>query len=208
MIAIDGTGVASKILSAVALAASTDETRPHLNSVLVRVRSNVLHVVATNGHVMAHYAAKLECEDCEVIIPLDVVEKIAKASRKAMVVSIDPKACSAKVYDGASSVFDWAKVGTTFPPFEQVTPERGIVPDAKLEGFAIATDYLTLAGKMFALLAKNKKRSDGVYIELPKDDLSPIVLSSASVPELVLVVMPNRETRGPSRAKPAKVKAA
>jgi hypothetical protein len=197
MIAIDGIGEASKILSAVALAASTDKTRPHLNAVLVRVRSNVLDVVATNGHVIAHYAAKLECEDCEVLIPLATVEKIAKASRKAMTVSIDPNACKATVY---GSVFEWTKVAaTTFPPFEQVIPARGIVPDAKLEGFAIATEYLVLAGKMFGLLAKSKKRSDGVYLELPKDDLSPIVCSSASVPELVLVVMPMRETRGPSR---------
>ncbi len=203
MIVINGTGEASKILSTVALAAST--TRPHLNAVLVRVRSNVLHVVATNNHVLAHYTAKLECEDCEVLIPLATVEKIAKASRKAMGVSIDPNACKATVYDGASSVFEWTKVAaTTFPPFEQVMPARGIVPDAKLEGFAIAPEYLVLAGKMFGLLAKDKKRPDGVYLELPKDDRSPIVCSSASVPELVLVVMPIRETRGPSRQNDSK----
>jgi DNA polymerase III sliding clamp (beta) subunit (PCNA family) len=210
MIAIDGIGLASRILSAVAMAASTDETRPHLNSVLVRVRKNVLEVVATNGHILAHYTGKNEVEDCEVLIPLAVVEKIAKASRKAPIVSIDPKTCTARVYDGASSVFEWQKVQTTFPPFEQVTPQRGIVPDVGLEGFAVSTEYLIVAGKMFALLENTKQRSVGVYIELPKDDLSPIVLSSASIPQLVLVVMPNREGRGPSRKveKPTKVKAA
>src|SRR5258708_7352622 len=175
MIAIDGSGLASRILSAVALAASTDETRPHLNSVLVRVRNNVLEVVATNGHIMAHYTGKIDSEDEEALIPLAVVLKIAKASRKAPIVSIDPKTCSARVYDGASSVFEWPKVQTTFPPFEQVTPQRGIVPNAGLEGFAIGTEYLIVAGKMFSMLSESKRKADGVYLELPKDEFSPIV---------------------------------
>jgi hypothetical protein len=212
MIAIDGIGVASKILAAVALAASTDETRPHINAVFVRVRKNVLDVVATNGHIMAHYVGKCESEDAQALIPLDVVEKLAKASRKASIVEFDTTKRTARVWGQASGtmVFEWPEYNATFPPFEQVTPERGIVPTAGLEGFAISTEYLIVAGKMFGVLSDRKHTSDGIYLELPKDELSPIVLSSASIPNLVLVVMPNRENRGPRRKveKPAKVKAA
>lgn len=198
MFTITDQGLASRILSAVALAASKDETRPHLNSVLFRVCDNILDVVATNGHVLAHYSGKLieASPNCEVLIPLDVVEKIAKASKKAMEVQIDPDALTARVLPDGTQ-FTWNKVGSTFPPFEQVIPKAGATGE-KTDGFAIATEYLIFAGKVFATLA-TQKRTAGVHLETPDHPLSPIVLSSASVPNLVVVVMPNREDRGPSR---------
>lgn len=213
MIAIDGIGLASRILSAVALAAGTDETRPHLNAVLVRVRSKVLDVVATNGHILARYTGANDAKDCETLISLAGALQIAKASRKAALIELDVEKRIARVYDhgrGTNTAIEWAPVGAQFPPIDQVIPACGTLPKAGLEGFAVSTEYLIVAGKMFAILENTKARSAGVYLEIPKDELSPIVLSSASIPNLVLVVMPNREGRGPARKveKPAKVKAA
>ena len=205
MITITEIGLASKILGAVALAASKDFTRPQLNSVLVRVRSNVLHVVATNGHVLAHYTGSVESPDVETLLPLDLVEKLAKASKKAHEVQIDVETRTARVLpDGVT--FTWTHVDAQFPPFESVIPAPAASTLRTMEGFAISTEYLALAGRMFALLL-DRQKSVGVYLEIPKtDDYAPIVMSSASVPNLVLVVMPIRENRSGARVAP-KVKA-
>ena len=205
MITITDQGLASKILGAVSLSASKDFTRPHLNSVLVRVSSNVLHVVATNGHVLAHYTGATDSPDVETLIPLAIVEKIVKASKKAFEVQIDVEACTARVLPDGDT-FTWTRVDAVFPPFEQVIPETGLTHKAGLEGFAIATDYLALAGRSFAILS-DKKTGVGAFLEIPQDALSPIVFSHERLP-LVLVVMPFRGERGAARVAPVSSKGA
>jgi hypothetical protein len=195
-ITIPGVGTAAKIFGAVSMAASKDRECPQMNCVLVRAKDGVLDVVATNGHVLAHYRAPHnELGEGEVLIPLDIAARIAKEGREAPFLEIDPTVKTARLLD---VLFSWPEIQAVFPPWERVIPK----PHAKkpIPGFGIALEYLVLAGKIFqALEPKGKlKLKAAVYCEVPANKHDPIVMSAQGCP-LTFVVMPHRTDRHESR---------
>jgi DNA polymerase III beta subunit, central domain len=182
--------------------ASADETRPHLNCIHFHNNGTSVDAVTTDGHTMALYrfaSDTFECTDSRgadsANISVEVATAFLKSYRKGTgTVILDTKAGTIAV-GGASLAFDAkASESTPFPPYVQVLPDTTCV-----EFPLVSATYIGRAAKAFVSLTKRLSVDMSI---VPSPDMGPITFRSASVPELVIVVMPMRGTvnRTPARA--------
>jgi len=202
-----------RVFSAVALAASTDETRPHLNAVLVRRGGGTLTVCATNGHWLARYVAGdvhadpimddgggdslLSREDVLACIKLakDAIKSAGKYGAAPCVTlngSFDVYRSVEHATEGQTPIVSrkLAKIDATFPPFEQVIPAIRPARDVA-QWFGVAAEYLAVAGKA-CVIADDDSRVGSVRMIPPTSELDPITFLSRSE-RLTAIVMPLRE---------------
>jgi DNA polymerase-3 subunit beta len=114
-----------KVLSKVAYAASTDETRHVLNGVLVSIRSGILTAVATDGRRLALLERPLEAEapgDCDVILPPKVVGELVRILDDEGPVKVQLSESNAAFSVGRTLLVSKLVEGS-YPNYRQVVPK-------------------------------------------------------------------------------------
>lgn len=129
-------GFMRAILAAVVFAASEEETRPILRSVMLRVEPSLLTAVATNGHrlaeaVFADLVAPLPAAVGELRIPPRAVKRVLQAARAVDVVQVQSGPEWVRFACGAVSVTARQCDGP-YPNYAHVIPKdsgRAVVVD-------------------------------------------------------------------------------
>jgi DNA polymerase III sliding clamp (beta) subunit (PCNA family) len=187
-------------LRAVIPTISTDETRVHLNSLLLEtVRNDTqLRLVATDGHrlVAVDVDASID-RGGSVMLPLSAVKRLVRdvtvpRKRGALV---DVELCASP--DARSlTVTQGPLMGATHacadPGVYKFPTYRDVIPTAFAGHIArpsISARYLSEAADVFAELTD---RSDAVQVSVGASELDPIVMTSPAYDRAVVVVMPMR----------------
>jgi DNA polymerase III subunit beta len=113
-----GAGELTALLENVSYAISTDETRPHVNSVLFTGDGN--RVVATDGHRLALFSVDEASDECAVLVPLKAVSDLRKIGGPAVTVTISDRHIFVL---GADFTYAAKLVDAVFPPYRQVIPQ-------------------------------------------------------------------------------------
>jgi hypothetical protein len=178
---------------------STDETRPHVNSVLLHGEA-----VATNGHALAYQKMRTGL-DGPVLVSLDAMKKLLR------VVSVtEPDALSVKVggnvaefsgrcSDGSTCVVQTRLIDAQFPPYQHVIAAK----DHPVASVSIDVDTLRALlhqfrdprvaffrdGGMVAWDNRDLDKGLGLSVESYPDD-SPLTILSGHVLDYALKSMP------------------
>lgn len=109
-------------LRQVAPCISCDDTRPHVNSMLLRATGEKLVLVATDGHRMAMADLRWPGQfESDLLIPqnaITVIAKLLSGSASARIAVTKPIAHVL----ASGSILSVKLVDATFPPFEQIIP--------------------------------------------------------------------------------------
>lgn len=183
----------SKLIALTQFSISTDETRAHLNSLLVEWDGDVLRAVSTDGHRLSKAEAKLEGQSAStsLLIPLKAI-RIVKEMCDGVYAA--PTADGAKpsikiernggtaFFVAGDTTFSVKLVDAQFPPYAQVIPAksertirlpRALLADA-LKAVAIASNERTggvkfsFAKGVLTLTSESADTGDG-RDELPYD---------------------------------------
>jgi hypothetical protein len=191
-------------LSAVAPAASDDETRPHLNGVhVILTDALAIHVEATDGHMLARY--RLLTGDYSndhsggergVIVPIDAVTALIKALRPftgkrsvtaEVVLDLDARTAT---FPGGSVTWVQSK-GLQFPPADQVIPARLDLGDISCPLRGIAAHLLATAAQCVTAAMKPGGKQASMLFQTPDEPLDPIRIDTTD-DRLTVVIMPFR----------------
>jgi DNA polymerase-3 subunit beta len=118
-----------RLLKAVAIAASTEQTRYYLNGVNLQVANGEATMVATNGHMMLGARHATVADACTCIIPMALIKSI-KLDRKTgdlAAFSFDGKDI---VIRYAGSTYGSGAVDGSFPDWRAVVPREPASGDA------------------------------------------------------------------------------
>lgn len=118
-----------RTLKAVAVAASTEQTRYYLNGVNLQVANGELTLIATNGHMMLGARHATDGDACACIIPLALIKSL-KLDRKAgdmAEFTFDGKDI---VIRYAGSTYGSGAIDGTFPNWRAVLPREPASGDA------------------------------------------------------------------------------
>lgn len=182
------------MLACVYPAISADETRAHLNSVLIDVADSAC--VATDGHRLAVHEIPRNATDGEAfprtMLSREDVSRIVKAIGKK------PIGQAEIVRDGANVTVRYfgvtltmSAVDAAFPPWRQVMPSADSEADPG-HGIALNPAYLADAAKSF----DRAKRGTFAVVHCGKaQDLDPIRITSDDYPALTWIVMPCRTAK-------------
>jgi DNA polymerase-3 subunit beta len=148
VVTVDGATLGNAI-DAVSYAISPDETRPHVNSMLLEWQGPSLRVVATDGHRLSKYEATCDAAGKgSVLIPLPSVGELRKLCDVDSV-ALRISGTSLVVETGGVS-FLTRLVDSAFPPWQQVLPQArkvAIVPRIALRDAVDACAVAVKAGK-------------------------------------------------------------
>lgn len=187
-------------LRACVLHASKDTTRPHLNSVLVRLlESGRVDMVATDGHRLAIYRfyetdVTNRGDTFEALIPLDdclAWLKLAGKEREGDI-TIDTEA-STLATSLAPRALTFTKLHVPFPSYAQVLPKT-VAPHVA----ACNPAYLLDACTAFRQLARDAKVVRGTVpnesvMVRGGESLDPIQVTCPEIDNFAIVIMPMRE---------------
>jgi DNA polymerase-3 subunit beta len=115
-----------KLISHVAFAASTEESRPILNGVLWELRPDRMRMVATNGHRLAKMdvpSSGTAAEEADLIVPPKALEQIRRLFRPEEEVEIAKSENHLGFRSAATQVFTRLIEGP-YPNYEQVIPRE------------------------------------------------------------------------------------
>lgn len=151
-VALDAAQVTT-MLSRVAFAASTDEGRPHLYSVLVRIADGLATMVATDGHRLALDEQDAEGE-LDLLLPRDAVEHLRRlidgGQGTVFFAELDAR-CWFR-FDGIT--LTTRRPDTKFPPYEKIIPtEKPARAYVSREGLIAAIRRATLVGQRAGLVS-------------------------------------------------------
>lgn len=143
-------GELQKLISHVSFAASSEESRPILNGVLWEVRSDVLRMVATNGHRLARMqVARSGDNSADFIIPPKALEQVRKLFPADEDLEIARGENHVAFRSPLTSIYTRLIEGP-YPPYEQVIPRDN-------DKVAILDrDALTSALKRMAVIASDQ----------------------------------------------------
>ncbi len=114
-----------KLISHVAFAVSTEESRPILNGVLWELRKDRMRMVATNGHRLARMEVALEGggAQADLIVPPKALEQIRRLFAPEDVVEIAKSENHLGFRSGGTQVYSRLIEGP-YPNYEQVIPRE------------------------------------------------------------------------------------
>lgn len=108
-----------------------DDSRPHLNSLLVRIQratdgAGSIRIVATDGHVLATDAVDLpECSvDLEMLLSLKSAMELRSLCNGTGSLVVTANASSISFGATDETILFCPQVAATFPPYEQVIPRE------------------------------------------------------------------------------------
>jgi DNA polymerase-3 subunit beta len=117
-------GDLQKLISHVAFAASTEESRPILNGVLWELREQQMRMVATNGHRLARMDIPVAgAESTDLIIPPKALEQIRRLFGPADELEVARSENHLGFRSGSTMVFTRLIEGP-YPNYEQVIPRE------------------------------------------------------------------------------------
>lgn len=183
-------------LKAVALFASKDQTRAHINSVRFEVFDGALRLIATDGHCLwANDAFVVEAPskwaDAFCVLLGDVERTIKTLSAKGLNVEVWSDGKAVEFRQGGAIVSSRI-ADVRFPPFEQVIPDA-LPADTKRGLTNLDAAFLDNARKAFTLLSKVEgKRAVGLTLHAGEGSLDPCLIVDEDNPSALLVVMPRR----------------
>ena len=136
-------GVLREMTDSVFGCIANDETRPHVNSMLVQPRAGKLRFVSTDGHRLA-FNETLCADGIEFLIPrkaLDLLRKLLDSLGLADEVALSTDKVWLRAVVG-DALFSCMLTEAVFPPYEQVIPKSfnssALVPRAALSASAHA----------------------------------------------------------------------
>ncbi len=189
-------------LAALIPCVSTDETRPHLNSVLFDVKAGQLTIVSTDGHRLARWDDTTE--NTGSAFSFQVSLKVAKELYRlagdkgitvpTVILNYHPEFKEVAVNLGVVSA-RYPTVDQQFPPYEQIMPrETG-------EMAQFNAGYLCDAAKAFkdAWKALGNRNEVGVYFE-SSGEYGPSLATSETLTQLRVVIMPMRGRGAPANS--------
>ena len=114
-----------KLISHVAFAASTEESRPILNGVLWELRPDRMRMVATNGHRLARMDVPVDGggEDADLIVPPKALEQIRRLFDPEQDIEIAKSDNHLGFRSATTQVFTRLIEGP-YPNYEQVIPRE------------------------------------------------------------------------------------
>ena len=114
-----------KLISHVAFAASTEESRPILNGVLWELRPERMRMVATNGHRLARMDVPIEggAEDADLIVPPKALEQIRRLFDSDQEIEI-AKSENHLGFRSATTQIYTRLIEGPYPNYEQVIPRE------------------------------------------------------------------------------------
>ncbi|NLE68408.1 MAG: DNA polymerase III subunit beta [Lentisphaerae bacterium] len=164
-------GAFKEMLKKTGYAASTDESRPILNGILILMRDQKLTLVATDGRRLALVEQDIDLPQdmqCSLVIPTKTVNELIKALGDEGTVKI--KTTSNLAAFELDSVLITSKlVEGNFPNFRQV------IPSQCEERIALDREQLLAAVRRAALLASEKNPS--VKLLFAKNQLKIVVVT-------------------------------
>jgi DNA polymerase III sliding clamp (beta) subunit (PCNA family) len=181
-------------LNAGLIHASKDETRPHLIGVFIDItQDDGCKVVATDGHRMSVYDLVVDIQEHETgkyllnyddtKILLSILKKHLKYNYD-IIINTESKRIDFIILDQTVAV---RLKDEEFPPWEQVIPD-----DIKLrkgiKAIGLNPLYVGDTAKAFGITRSYK---GGVAFHF-KGELDPVKVTCISMPELTIVIMPNR----------------
>jgi DNA polymerase III sliding clamp (beta) subunit (PCNA family) len=176
-----------KALKVVATHASTDEARAHLHAVHFQAYPDALDLVSTDGHRLAIYRFRGAFEPGQVTIPLpNVLDFVKLAGAKPLNIELDT---TEGTLTTLGTVMRHVLISVSFPPYAEVIPKGYTTKAPK----SMNATYIASACKAFADLNPKKTDGAGVQIRASKDD-GPIAFTSEAVSEMMIIVMPMRQT--------------
>lgn len=205
----------AKIVGSVAIAASLDGSRPHLNAVHFGVKDHQLSVAGTNGHWLAFWELKNfapDADDASALIPLSAIKRSLRyagrsESQRASKVVLDFGANTISAeHDTAESkktlVAKYKPVDASFPPYHQIVP--AVSDRHHTAGFSLGKDVFPKVFEAFAIAHMDLGDFEtwAVCMESTAQPLDPIVCSSVYAPEFLVVAMPCKADRAPRRMPP------
>lgn len=115
------------LVSRVHFAMSSDETRPHVNGMLIEATPGRLRLVATDGHrlALADMAWSHEAE-VRIIVPYKAVHELRKLLAKdGLAETVELRVSGPTAFWSVAGVeFSTKLTDATFPPYEQVIPAK------------------------------------------------------------------------------------
>jgi hypothetical protein len=181
-------------LKAVLTHASEDATRPHIHGVYFDLHPASLDIVATDGDCLALYrflSAEYESDHFVggVTVPLASCLAATKSKPgKSFSIETGPSGC--RLTNGDVSIV-FTPVDVQFPPYGQILPNQleDTIP-------LLAASYLARAANAFQSVGKARGKKGGVPVCVRgSGNLSPYVIASEEVPEMLIVVIPIRTRR-------------
>lgn len=170
--------IATDILKAALLCASSEETRYYLRGVFL---STTGHLVTTDGHRL--FCAKLaEAAPADVIIPLDTVKAALKlAPKKAATIELNGNTLGGIVFTPVDGTFpDWRRV---IPPIDGYKPGEDMTPAH------FNPDYVYDLGQMSRALGSKTGTAFRIHAW---DKESPHGVTFADRADCFAVIMPMR----------------
>lgn len=161
-------------LSKVLFCASSDETRPVLNGVLLLCRKDELYLVATDGFRLSQKVIKLQkpLEIEKLILPKAVVAELLKSdSTKNLSMQVIQKDGQV-VFQAGESILSSRIIAGDFPDFEQ------IIPKSSTTKVTAQKDELLRVVKLASVFARDN--ANMVKFEIKKDSLKVSAESSKS----------------------------
>lgn len=165
-------GVLSALLSHTIFSVSGDETRVHLNSLLIEWEGGVVRAVSTDGHRLSLYERKTEgVASATLLLPLKSVREVQQISdalysapaedRKPLTII---RSGAQAFFQGGGMTFGVKLVDAQFPPFRQV------IPKTSARTVRLPRAQLADAIKAVSVAANNK--TGGVRLSFAKGVLS------------------------------------
>lgn len=190
-----------RALRAVSLFICPDETRFHLATIHVEITDGAIHLVATDGHTLAHarpVATHVTGEGSALIAAPDVKDLIAalkpsktNAHNEVQIALVGAGKISVTCQDIA---FVRTGVDSQYPPWRAVVPERATDSSKGAGLFGVNPAYLARAGKAAECLCTDKRSPAGFEFTAPMNALDPMRLDyhDRESGSIVVVIMPMR----------------
>lgn len=140
-------------LRAVILAASKNDIRYYLNGALIEVKSGVVTLVATNGHMMHVYkqAETVEGEDVRIIVELADINLMLKSKPgKQVQLKFDRSGTSISI-----GKIIGEQIAAKYPDWRHIF--KNDVDPCNVPGIAINPEYLSATAKALKILTLNAK---------------------------------------------------
>jgi len=155
------TATLADLIDHVSHAISTDETRAHINSMLVEHEAGVLRAVATDGHRLAMREVDCEGKVPTLLIPLKAVREVRKLCEVGEVFAVRESKGSA-FFEVGGVTFGTRLTASTFPPWRQVVPTKW--PSTFRVGGAQLADAIRAVS-----LASDDKSGQRVALDVGRD---------------------------------------
>ena len=150
------------LINLTAFSVSTDETRPHVNSLLLEMGGGTLRAVSTDGHRLTKAEATVTGFDAAArwLLPLrglTELRRLLAACEDDATVSLGSAGPSATITAGPTTL-TIKLVDATFPPYAQVIPKK--------DGVLATVGRAALLGAIDAVKLAASDRTGGVKVTL------------------------------------------